>query len=116
MFRIPMLGAFLWMASAVADSGSISWADSPAPETIAALKKLGAKIQSNSEGRIISIGLGERKVTDDDLVHLKGLQHPALSEKTSHYATSRSRRESTSCNFGVIPCGPAAARIASWRQ
>jgi arylformamidase len=39
------------------------------------LKKLGARITLDDQKRVIGVNLGERGVTDADLVHLRGLQH-----------------------------------------
>src|SRR5688572_27293499 len=51
-------------------------ADGPAPaEQIAGLKKLGARLMLDEQGRVIEVNLGERKVTDDDLERLRGLDH-----------------------------------------
>ena len=44
-------------------------------EQIDKLKKLGARITVDDQKRIIGVNLGERGVTDADLVHLRGLQH-----------------------------------------
>jgi hypothetical protein len=44
-------------------------------EQIDQLKKLGARLTLDDQNRIIGVNLGERKVTDADLVHFKGLQH-----------------------------------------
>jgi acetyl esterase/lipase len=44
-----------------------------APEQIEKLKKLGARIQFDDKNRVIGVNLGERKVTDADLIQLKGL-------------------------------------------
>lgn len=49
---------------------------SPAPsEQMDQLKKLGARITLDEQNRVIGVNLGERRVTDADLIHLKGLQH-----------------------------------------
>ena len=45
------------------------------PEQIDELKKLGARITFDDQKRVIGVNLGERNVTDADLVHLRGLQH-----------------------------------------
>lgn len=37
------------------------------------LGKLGAKIERNTKGQVISVSLFKKKVTDAGLVHLKGL-------------------------------------------
>jgi len=42
---------------------------------MAELKKLGARIRLDDENRVIAVNLGEKKVTDADLVHLQGLEH-----------------------------------------
>ena len=48
----------------------------PAPsEQIDKLKKLGARITLDDQKRVIGVNLGERGVTDADLLHLRGLQH-----------------------------------------
>jgi len=44
-------------------------------EQIDKLKKLGARIMLDDQNRVIGVNLGERGVTDADLVHLRGLQH-----------------------------------------
>lgn len=50
--------------------------DDPAlGEQIDKLKKLGARITLDDQNRVIGVNLGERSVTDADLVHLKGLKH-----------------------------------------
>jgi arylformamidase len=43
-------------------------------EQIDKLKKLGARITLDDQNRVIGVNLGERGVTDADLVHLRGLQ------------------------------------------
>jgi hypothetical protein len=43
------------------------------PEQIDKLKKLGAKIQLDDKNRVIGVNLGERRISDADLIHLKGL-------------------------------------------
>jgi arylformamidase len=43
-------------------------------EQIDKLKKLGARITLDDQNRVIGVNLGERGVTDGDLVHLRGLQ------------------------------------------
>jgi acetyl esterase/lipase len=42
---------------------------------LAELKKLGARITLDDRNRVIGVNLGERRVTDAELVHLKTLQH-----------------------------------------
>jgi hypothetical protein len=42
---------------------------------IDSLKKLGARITLDEQKRIVGVNLGERRVTDADLVNLKGLHH-----------------------------------------
>ena len=42
-------------------------------DPIAALKKLGARINQNEQGEVVEVSLGNRKITDAGLVHLKGL-------------------------------------------
>lgn len=44
-------------------------------EQIDKLKKMGARITLDDQNRVIGVNLGERKVSDADLVHLKGLGH-----------------------------------------
>jgi hypothetical protein len=39
------------------------------------LKKLGARLQMDEKNRVIGVNLGERRVADADLAHLKGLEH-----------------------------------------
>jgi hypothetical protein len=58
------------------------------PDPISALKKLGARIQLDDQKRIIGVNLGERKVTDADLVHLKGLEHLEELDLTKTRVTS----------------------------
>ncbi len=48
----------------------------------AALTKIGAKLKRDDAGRITEVDLGERKVTDADLVHLVGLR--AITELSLH--------------------------------
>jgi len=54
---------------------TIARADPDSPEQIDKLKRLGAKVTLDDEKRVIGVNLGERKITDADLVHLKGLTH-----------------------------------------
>lgn len=56
-------------------SASVSKVDAARTEQIDNLKKLGARIKLDEQSRVISVNLGERRVTDADLVHLKGLHH-----------------------------------------
>ncbi len=56
-------------------SASVSKVDAALTEQIDNLKKLGARITLDEQSRVISVNLGERRVTDADLVHLKGLHH-----------------------------------------
>jgi acetyl esterase/lipase len=56
-------------------SASLSRADPYLSEQMDTLKKLGARITLDDQKRVIGVNLGERKVTDADLVHLRGLQH-----------------------------------------
>ena len=58
--------------------GSKSKADKPpaqvaVADAIAALKKLRATIKQNEQGEVVEVSLGNRKITDAGLVHLKGL-------------------------------------------
>lgn len=48
----------------------------------AALTKIGAKLKRDDAGRITEVDLGERKITDTDLVHLVGLR--AIKELSLH--------------------------------
>jgi hypothetical protein len=50
-------------------------AEPPGAEQIDKLKKLGARIQFDGQNRVIAVNLGERRVIDADLVHLRGLEH-----------------------------------------
>ena len=55
------------------------------PETVAALEKLGAKIQRNAQDEIVYVDLRDTQITDAGLVHLKlltGLQAFDLSNNT----------------------------------
>ena len=56
-------------------NASISKVDPVLSEQIDKLKKLDARITFDDQKRVIGVNLGERGVTDADLVHLKGLQH-----------------------------------------
>ena len=56
-------------------NASMSKVDPALSEQIDRLKKLGARITLDDQNRVIGVNLGERKVTDADLVHLRGLQH-----------------------------------------
>jgi arylformamidase len=56
-------------------NASISKVDAGPTEQIDSLKKLGARITVDEQKRIVGVNLGERKVTDSDLVHLKGHHH-----------------------------------------
>jgi hypothetical protein len=56
-------------------AGVLFQADSSPTRQIDQLKKLGARITLDDEGRIVGVNLSERKVTNDDLQHLKGLEH-----------------------------------------
>ena len=53
-------------------------ADKPPAQTadadpIAALKKLLARIKQNEQGEVVEVSLGNPRITDSGLVHLKGL-------------------------------------------
>jgi hypothetical protein len=52
------------------------------------LKKLGARIQLDDQNRVIAVNLGERKVTDADLVHVQGLEHLQELDLTKTRITS----------------------------
>ena len=56
-------------------SASIKKVDASPTGQIDSLKKLGARITLDEQKRIVGVNLGERRVTDADLVHLKGLHH-----------------------------------------
>lgn len=56
-------------------NASMSRVDPGRFEPIDKLKKLGARITLDDQNRVIGVNLGERRVTDSDLVHLSGLQH-----------------------------------------
>ena len=43
-------------------------------EQIDSLKKLGARITLDDQGRVVGVNLSERRVVDADLLHVKGLQ------------------------------------------
>ena len=60
----PTLAVFEFLKAAVSSA-----------ELVENLKKLGARITLDEEKRVVGVHLGERKVTDADLVHLKGLYH-----------------------------------------
>jgi hypothetical protein len=53
----------------------LSRADPSATEPIDHLRKLGARITFDDHKRVIGVNLSERRVTDADLVYLKGLAH-----------------------------------------
>lgn len=53
----------------------ISRNDASLTERLENLKKLGARITLDERNRVIGVNLGERKVTDADLIHLKGFEH-----------------------------------------
>lgn len=44
-------------------------------EQIDKLRKLGARITLDDQNRVIGVNLGERRITDADLIHLIGLRH-----------------------------------------
>jgi len=56
-------------------NASVSKVNAGPTEQIDSLKKLGARITLDEQERIVGVNLGERRVTDADLVHLKGLHH-----------------------------------------
>jgi hypothetical protein len=58
----------------LAGAGTSQEKDAPSPDQIDKLKKLGARFQLDDKKRVIGVNLGERRVTDADLVHLKGLK------------------------------------------
>jgi hypothetical protein len=47
----------------------------PAPDQLDRLKRLGARIQLNDRNQVVGVNLGERRITDVDLMHLQGLEH-----------------------------------------
>ena len=62
------------------EPGSEPKADKPPAQTaaadpVAALKKLGAKIERNEQGEVVEVSLMNRKLTDAGLAHLKGLNN-----------------------------------------
>ena len=50
-------------------------AQTAAADPVAALKKLGAKIERNEQGEVVEVSLMNRKLTDAGLAHLKGLNN-----------------------------------------
>jgi len=59
-----------------------------APNPLDKLKKLGARIQLDDKKRVIAVNLGERRITDADLIHLKGLEHLQELDLTRTAVTS----------------------------
>ena len=47
--------------------------DQSGDDAVAALKKLGARIKQDDQGEVVEVRIASTKVTDADLVHLKGL-------------------------------------------
>ena len=47
--------------------------DQSGDDAVAALKKLGARIKQDDQGEVVEVSIASTKVTDADLVHLKGL-------------------------------------------
>ena len=47
--------------------------DQSGDDAVAALKKLGARIKQDDHGEVVEISIASAKITDADLVHLKGL-------------------------------------------
>ena len=47
--------------------------DQSGDDAVAALKKLGARIKQDDHGEVVEISIASTKITDTDLVHLKGL-------------------------------------------
>ena len=47
--------------------------DQSGDDAVAALKKLGARIKQDDHGEVVEVSIASTKVTDADLVHLKGL-------------------------------------------
>ena len=56
-------------------NASTSKVDPALSEQVDKLKKLGARITFDDQKRVIGVNLGERRVTDADLLHLRGLHH-----------------------------------------
>lgn len=56
-------------------TASLKKADASPTGRLEQLKRLGARLVFDDDTRLIGIHLGERRVTDADLVHLKGLEH-----------------------------------------
>jgi acetyl esterase/lipase len=54
---------------------SLSRIDPALSRQVEKLKTLGARITLDDQGRVVGINLGERRITDADLVHLGGFQH-----------------------------------------
>ena len=48
-------------------------AQTPDVDPVAALKKIGAKIKRDDQGEVVEVSLAGTKITDAELVHLKGL-------------------------------------------
>jgi Leucine-rich repeat (LRR) protein len=67
------LGATVALLGLVA-AGPSQEKDASSPDQINKLKKLGARIQFDDKKQVIGVNLGERRVADADLVHLKGLK------------------------------------------
>ena len=85
---ISNLGMLLLLAAAIFLHGSSSNAQPSTPDQIDKLKKLGARIKLDDQNRVISVNLGERRVADADLVHLKGLDHLQELDLTRTSVTS----------------------------
>jgi hypothetical protein len=56
-------------------TASLSRADPALSEQIDKLKKLGARITLDDQSRVVGVNLGERRIVDADLAHLRGFQH-----------------------------------------
>ena len=70
--------------------GSQGKTDKPPAQTanadpVAALKKLGAKIERNEQGEVVEVSLMNRRITDAGLAHLNGLVK--LETLTIYFAT-----------------------------
>jgi acetyl esterase/lipase len=65
----PTLKVWEFMAT------SLKGAAAALAEQVGKLKKLGARITLDRQGRVVEVNLGERKVADADLIHLRGFHH-----------------------------------------
>ncbi|MCE9605348.1 MAG: hypothetical protein K8U03_10655 [Planctomycetia bacterium] len=73
--RIPSLLPIILTAAAILAAAPLLAGDRARSEPLDALKKLGARITFDERNEVIGVHLGERKLTDADLIHLRGLRH-----------------------------------------